>query len=104
MFDHEEDDYEGSEVDLEENGCSEEEEGSEEQLNSEQNQNSEDGEECDYAEEIRGVIAKYNDNPLELSTFSTGGEIEGAMGVPAVHVDGVGRLAYHYVRSRQSHF
>jgi len=48
----------------------------------------------DYVEEIREVIAKYNENPLELSTYSSGGEIDAAMGIPAVHVDGVGRLAY----------
>eukprot|EP01032_Pedospumella_encystans_P019187 gene19187-21823_t len=48
----------------------------------------------EYAEEIREVIVKHNENPSELSTFSVGGEVEPTLGVPAVHVDGVGRLAY----------
>lgn len=46
------------------------------------------------AAEICDLITKYNENPEELSTFSVGGEIEGPCGVPAVHVDGVGRIAY----------
>ncbi len=67
----------------------------EEQLHSDDEQSHDDEEEeRDYAEEIREVIAKYNENPLALSTFSTGSEIDAALGIPAVHVDGVGRLAY----------
>eukprot|EP01032_Pedospumella_encystans_P013797 gene13797-15868_t len=83
---------EESNEDLKEEAVQEE---SEEQFLGRENDPSLDGEEeRDFAEEIREVIVKYNENPLALSTFSTGSEIDATMGIPAVHVDGVGRIAY----------
>ena len=49
----------------------------------------------DYAEDICDIISKYIENPLELSTFATGGEINlKTIGIPAVSVNNVGRIAY----------
>jgi len=51
-------------------------------------------EDSSYADEIYEAIANYNTKPLELSTFATGGEVDGTLGIPAIHVEGVGRIAY----------
>lgn len=48
----------------------------------------------DYAAEMYQIISKYSANPLELSTFATGGELDATFGVPAVAVQNVGRIGY----------
>lgn len=43
---------------------------------------------------FRDVLSTFIKNPLQMSTFATGGALPPSIGVPAIHVDGVGRIAY----------
>lgn len=47
-----------------------------------------------YAAEIANVIAKYNQNPVAFCSFSIGGVIDTTIGVPAVHIVGLDRVAF----------